>query len=150
MPSESDSFVQYRTLTLAPDGKIRHNDVVRIDVGTILRIVVEHGTPASLLPFYINYPDTQAQNKFNRHKFRRIHPVERNNTENILNWDSVYEIKCDIPGAYQYFLEKIPHGFLFVLLHIYLLLYSTTYHLFISFFILLRYTFATTFWSFHC
>lgn len=61
-----------RTLTLTANGYIGHNALVRVELGTVLRIVLRAGTPAALLPLYTNCPDTRKGEKFLRTKFRRL------------------------------------------------------------------------------
>ena len=103
-----------KTLILNPDGYIPEEYVVRVPIGTKLSIVARHGTPASLLPFYINYPSKVKNSKFERHKFHRLYPMNSCGTSQYSFSDIVYEVDCSQPGAYQYFFEKISHGLTFL------------------------------------
>lgn len=109
--SEMDIY-HLKTIKLNPDGYIPYNSVTRIDLGTRLRFVIENGTPASLLPFYINYPENPKEKGFVRNNFRRLYPLQNDDGGDTLNWDVCYEIQCDSPGAFQYFFEKKQHGML--------------------------------------
>jgi hypothetical protein len=84
-------------------------------MGTLLRFVVQQGTEAALLPFYINYPDDDATEDFERAKYRKLEPSNPFDHANLLNWDIHYEIHCNSPGAYHYYFEKqkdgVPHIF---------------------------------------
>jgi hypothetical protein len=95
-----------RTLTLTSEGRIGHNALVRVELGTVLRIVLRAGTPASLLPFFTNCPDTSKGEEYERAKFRRLERSNSPSAETILDWDINYEISCRKPGAYHFYLAR--------------------------------------------
>ncbi|KAH7828063.1 4-alpha-glucanotransferase [Monocercomonoides exilis] len=95
-----------QTLTLNAEGYIQHNALVRVDAGSLLRIVVHRGTSAALLPFYVNYPDEDCGEIFERTKFRNILPRAPTPAEDGMGFGIYYEIKCQSAGAYQYYFEK--------------------------------------------
>ncbi|KAA6394530.1 MAG: glycogen debranching enzyme [Streblomastix strix] len=98
-----------RTLTLTANGYIGHNALVRVELGTVLRIVLRAGTPAALLPLYTNCPDTRKGEKFLRTKFRRLQRANKPSAATILDWDINYDIPCYKSGAYQFYLAREPN-----------------------------------------
>jgi hypothetical protein len=108
----SDQIIEnLRVITVNGEGYINHNSVVRVDKGTLLRVVAKQGTPACVLHLYTNYPDQSILAPFYRNVYRRLHSVNDQQSCDCLNFDIYYELDCDLPGAYHFFFDKNNSGF---------------------------------------